>query len=166
MQGVVGEQRMQRVKTNDIGPKLRRELNELLEIGKVPYAPIALRAEAVELDCEAPDPALLRYPKRLIADSRSHDQGQVRAGLSDYLEAVIAERWPAGKRKQVAGEVCPRYLPLFQYLEIQRAKIAAMLFVTLLHQAPAQGLMGTCNRNGEVDPKWALCFLLHHLDRR
>src|SRR5919109_212390 len=165
MQGVVGEQRMQRVKTDDIGPKLRRELNELLEVGKVPYAPIALRAEAVELDCEAPDPALLRYPKRLIAGSRSHDQGQMRAGLSDYLEAVIAERWPAGKRKQVAGKVRPRYLPLFQRLETQRAKIAAMLLATFLHQAPAQGLMGTCGRNSDADPKGTLRFP-HYLDRR
>ena len=95
----------------------------------------------------------------------NHCGARVVCAHSDYLEAVVAERWPAGKRKQVAGEVRPRYLPLFQYLEIQRAKIAAMLLATLLHQAPAQRFMGACGRNSDADPKGVL-RVPHYLDRR
>ena len=56
-----GEQRMQRVDPDALAPS-RRLLGQIGEIGEVADAPVALRAHAVELRGQAPEPAEVRGP--------------------------------------------------------------------------------------------------------
>jgi hypothetical protein len=92
LRGVRAEERVQRVDAHEVGPATRRMLDELSQVGEIPDAPVALRAERVELGREAPRPLSGPQPPGLEAALRCHDQHAVgrRQRVDRRAKLVIA----------------------------------------------------------------------------
>ena len=65
-----GLRRVQRIHSHHTRAARGAELDERAQVAEVADAPVSLRAQAVELDGEAPDAAALREELRLVAASR------------------------------------------------------------------------------------------------
>ncbi len=150
--GVGGEQGVQRVDPDRARAERRGPLGQVGEVGEVAHAPVALRADAVELRGHAPEPGPRRRP---VATGGRHDQLQravyLRIAAHRHGQPVIALRqggWQGHAPATIGGAVHLGGGDLGQLVGRQPALVHA---AGLLGQRPVDGGPAETGRQGEGD---------------
>ena len=135
--GLIGEQGVQGIDADDAGACLGGEIEQRLEVSEVADAPVALRAQAVELHRRTPDPSALAQCRRLVALVRRDDQlhpRRLRPFGFAQLEAVVAGGNGLRQRQESALVPGAGHAALGHRFEIGGEKVAAPAFAVLQRQ--------------------------------
>ena len=119
--GALGEQGVQRVQAHEVGAQAGHHLDQRTQVAQVTHAPVARRAQGVELHA-GPPPALAFFPffRQRVGHPAArgrHHHGAVVGGLGGQPEAVVPS-WQVGRERDGMGGHCA--LPLLAVLVLQR----------------------------------------------
>ena len=102
--GLIVKQRVQRIQADAGASEPRCETEQMLQVGEIADPPVALRAQAVELHREHPDPVELTLKGCRRNDK--HGPGRAhRVVVAKYIKPIEIGRQGFGKLRAAVGQV-------------------------------------------------------------
>src|SRR5690606_27942201 len=131
------------VEANEIGPLLPPQLAAAAQISEIPNAPVALRAQRVQLQRRPPEPAALAQRGRLVAAPGGNDEGggAARPSVDQQPQPVVAGRRQRRQRPVQLVVQCAVETPLPAPPAAGKLDRASLPAAVLPHHLPVQTLL-------------------------
>ena len=148
MFGIVGKHRVQRVEADDIGPAIGGQLDQPAQVTEIADAPVAARAQQIELRGNAPQPPSLGDRRRQPAFAGCHHEHHRRIARFDR-QTVIAPGQVAFEQQPAALQRCSIDAAGFDQFELTERDAPCSLGAILQRQTPSD--LAGAGREDQLD---------------
>ena len=150
MSGVGREQRVQRVEPDEGRSVFRCAADHRAQVGEITDAPVAARAQRVELHGDAPEPGARGDCRRLVALTRRHDDRAVRERQRRHRQAqAMISGWQLRQLERAPRKPAPLDLATLVLVQRLRNHVAAQHGAVLQRERPVQMAVGRIERHDD-----------------